>query len=181
MVSIVLSKVTMNCFFVSPNLATRTDVSQTRWRSFQLGQRRQALMNLEEVKTYKMGKKHRGDPGDGRRWPRPNTRQHLAVIILAPGLEMAAVTTLAAPNRSNYQHLIVPTFYPARVRLSLAAVGLRRQYPPSNASITHSMVSLLLVTSFVSAVCSHKLRRAGGWSWNNGSEARQVFGWWHIC
>ena len=65
MVSIVLSKVTMNCFFVSPNLATRTDVSQTRWRSFQLGQRRQALMNLEEVKTYKMGKKHRGDPGMG--------------------------------------------------------------------------------------------------------------------
>ena len=40
-------------------------------------------MNLEEVKTYKMGKKHRGDPGDGRRWPRPNTRQHLAVIPLA--------------------------------------------------------------------------------------------------
>ena len=39
-------------------------------------------MNLEEVKTYKMGKKHRGDPGDGRRWPRPNTRQHLAVITL---------------------------------------------------------------------------------------------------
>ena len=53
--------------------ATRTDASQTRWRSFQLGQRRQALMNLEEVKTYKMGKKH-PDPGDGRCWV--TTTQH---------------------------------------------------------------------------------------------------------
>ena len=75
--------------------ATRTDASQTRWRSFQLGQRRQALMNLEEVKTYKMGKKH-PDPGDGRCWV--TTTQHSPTLgsnYPPLCLEMAAEATMA--------------------------------------------------------------------------------------
>ena len=81
--------------------ATRTDASQTRWRSSQLGQRRQALMNLEEVKTYKTGKKHR-DPGDGRCWV--TTTQHSPTLgsnYPPLCLEMAAVATMAPWHRGH--------------------------------------------------------------------------------
>ena len=93
------------------------------------------------------------------------TTQHLVVIILRCASRwlpwLCYHGTMATPNRSNYQHLIVPTFSPATVRLGLAAVGWAEEtISASDASITHSVVSLVLVTSFVSAVSSHKLRRA---------------------